>query len=145
MEKSPLRLDDSFVGEVHLLSHSEADLGEENVEVSVTNDYSRHVTERNRWLVRTKVVFGATDGSVAAYSGSVEVTGYFTVVDDLEEERHRRCVAILCPGVLYSTAREIVAFLTGRNGSRRLLLPTVSFADENILPEEIPENGSSSI
>jgi hypothetical protein len=48
----------------------------------------------------------------------------------MDEEATLRLVAVSGPSIIYATAREIIATLSGRSYHGTLLLPSVSFTDQ---------------
>jgi hypothetical protein len=49
-----------------------------------------------------------------------------------------RLIGVDAPSILYSSVRELVALLTGRSSSKTVLLPTVSFIENVVVPAPEP-------
>lgn len=139
MTNSPLRLESSLLEGVHLRVCAGSPASGE-VEVKVDTDYGRAETDRMKWLVRITVDFGSEEQKAeTAYSGQIKFAGLFVVNDaDLVEEKHLKLVAVNCPSILYSAARETIATLTARSVHGILMLPSVSFIDQMITTPQTP-------
>lgn len=61
------------------------------------------------------------------YKVETTVIGYFTISEQVSPERAERLARINGPALLYSSAREIVAAITGRSPYSALLIPAVTF------------------
>ena len=92
-------------------------------------------TQKRRWRVELRVKFNAKGVKHAAFKGEVAYVGIFTVVDDYPEEKMYRLVGVDAPSILYSSIRELVALLTGRSSAKTVLLPTVSFIENVVVPQ----------
>jgi preprotein translocase subunit SecB len=136
MQTSPLRLDESFIGEISVKA-AEAEVHPVgDVQVDADLEFARHETDSKKWKVRLLIRFKGSEDKPIPYMGSVEITGFFTVIAEMDELKHTRLVAVNCPSILYSTARDVVAMLTARGPYGQLLLPSVSFIDQQIGPPE---------
>ncbi len=137
MKNSPLQLNALFVGEVELKPNSGLGPFEEAVNVSTEINYGRNEDDKSQWLVELMVRFKSPSNQPIQYSGSVKIEGVFTVLSAPDEAQHLRLVAVTCPTILFGAARETVANLTARGKHGVFLLPSVSFADQQI--KESPE------
>lgn len=141
MQTSPLQLDEAFVGSVSLrLTDHQIPASPSDVRVDAQPSYAVHEENPLKWNVKLSVEFGALPEKSAPYEGRIDCEGYFTIADaTLSEERQLKIVAVNCPTILYSTAREVIANLTARARQGKLLLPSVSFIDQMIsVPKEEP-------
>lgn len=135
MIQSPLRLERAFVGRVSLEAAEDKAASSDQLVVETTPTFAVNDSEPNNWKVSLNVKFEGAEGKVGLYRGSVEVIGFFTVNPPIADENRRlKLIAMAAPSVLYSTAREVVAFLTGRGVHGPFQLPLVSFADTDIRP-----------
>jgi preprotein translocase subunit SecB len=148
MQTSPLQLEESFFEAIKV---SPSDLhpspkGEVKVDVECT--YGQNANDANKWLVRICVRFGSSSTEQPApYEGEINLSGLFSVKEGVTEEKQLLLVAINCPSILYASAREILALITGRSTHGQYLLPSVSFADQRIARPEVEktaEDGSGS-
>lgn len=71
------------------------------------------------------------------------MVGVFKVVDEMPEEQQLRLIAVTCPSLLYATAREVIAFLTARGPNGTFLLPSVSFTDLALKPQQAAKKAGS--
>lgn len=69
------------------------------------------------------------------YEFLVKMVGLFEVVESFPDEQVERLVRFNGPAVLYSSAREIVGFLSASGPHRRLVLPSVTFVEQDPKPE----------
>ena len=63
------------------------------------------------------------------------MTGVFTILSDSSEEKQMEIVAVNAPSILYSSVRDFVAMLTAHGPNGKLVLPSVSFIDQKLLPQ----------
>jgi len=138
MIAAPLNLDLSFPRKIELTANLE---GGEHVRELTTRcelNFGQNKDNARQWQTVLTVHFEGKGGA-GPYKGCVEYVGLFTVSADYPEEKMARLVAITCPSMLYSSARELVALLTGRGPHRALMLPSVSFQDTTLNgPQEKP-------
>ncbi|MCW5547513.1 MAG: protein-export chaperone SecB [Opitutaceae bacterium] len=136
MKPSPLQLNQTFIGAI-VLQPKPPEFSSE-VNVTTAQSFARGDVVKNQWQVTLKVSFKGAGDKPAQYEGSIEVSGIFTVTAELAEEQHLRLVAVTCPSLLYSTARETIAMLTARGPHGVFLLPSVSFTDLTLTPTAQP-------
>lgn len=145
MQTSPLQLDEAFIGEISVKPSEVASatpLDSADLLIDATPSYARSAENPLKWMVKLSVGFRAAEGKSAAYEGHIDCEGYFTVGEaNLPEAKQRRLVAVNAATILYSTAREVVATITARGRNGKLLLPSVSFIDQQItFPDDpVPE------
>ena len=136
MKTSPLRLDDAFICEIELRSSEQgtsSSVKHSDVRVDAQPTYSRFINDPWKWKVELDVSFGGSEESPVPYEGRIACRGYFTLLDEsMPEEKQCKVVAVNSASILYATAREAVASLTGRGEYGMLLLPSVSFIDHAI-------------
>ena len=137
MKTAPLSLDASYPTLIHVISDPE---GSRDAAYDVECDVQVWQGENNkrRWRVRLGVKFKAKGDVVALHRGEVTYLGIFTVAEDYPEEKMYRLIGVDAPSILYSSVRELVALLTGRSSSKTVLLPTVSFIENVVVPAPEP-------
>ena len=82
-----------------------------------------------------RVAFRSADDRKNRIRGPVEMTGVFTILNDSSEEKQMEIVAVNAPSILYSSVRDFVAMLTAHGPNGKLVLPSVSFIDQKLLPQ----------
>jgi preprotein translocase subunit SecB len=138
MKNSPLQLDRAHVGELHLTPHPLAVPFHTGVSVNCQVNYGRSEDNARQWLCELRVEFKSDSDQPIPYTGFIIVRGFFTLLTDLPEPRQLQLIAVTCPSILYGTARESIATLTGRSTFGVFLLPAVSFSDHTISIETDP-------
>lgn len=73
------------------------------------------------------------------YKLGTTLVGYFTVNEHYPTDQAERLARINGPALLYSSAREIVASVTGRSPYPKLLIPSVTFIQPGVDKTSIPE------
>lgn len=131
MKNSPLRIEASFPAKISLQNHIDGD-PETEIVPDCLPEFLQNKDNPRLWQVRLNIKFAGKPGTRALHEGEIEFVGLFTVTDEVPEEQMARVVAVTCPSILYSSAREIVALLTGRGPYKAFLLPAVSFTDGTI-------------
>lgn len=61
------------------------------------------------------------------YNFSIKLTGFFDVSKDCSETLADRLAVINAPSILYASARELLAVVSGRSRFLTIFLPSVSF------------------
>lgn len=80
------------------------------------------------WRVVLKVQFGGTESKpTAQVCGVIDIEGDFRVHEEFPEDTIPRLVSVNGASILFGSAREIIAGLSGRMGVGVYLLPSVSF------------------
>ncbi len=147
MKIAPLQLEQLFLGKVSVTPSRVHPSGQSELRVDTTPAFQRDNADPSVWSVQLLVTFKAGGNQPIAYEGEIEMLGRFRVVaKDLQEEKHRELVAVNTLSILYSSARESIAMLTAHGPFGKLLLPSVSFADQNKLfgpGEQQPETEPS--
>lgn len=137
MRASPLQLNQTTIGEV-VLQPRASDAFAGAVTVTTTPAFGRSDNDPRQWRVTIRVAFKGADEKPAQYEGHIDVAGVFTVSADVPDDQLLKLVAVTCPSLLYSTAREAIASLTARGLHGVFLLPSVSFADHILKPQPEP-------
>lgn len=133
MKSAPLSLDLSYPTLIHVVSDPE---GSCNAGYDVECDVQvwQSANNERKWRVQLGVKFKAKGATVAAHCGEVTYVGLFTVVEDFPLEKMYRLIGVDAPSILYSSIRELLALLTGRSSNKTVLLPTVSFIENVVVP-----------
>lgn len=131
MRKSPLRIEACFPAKIALENRIDGDPSVEIVP-ECTPEFAQNSENARLWQVTLNIKFAGKPGTRAVHEGEIEFVGLFTVIDEYPEEKMAQLVAVTCPSLLYSSARELLAILTGRGPFRSFLLPSVSFTDGNL-------------
>lgn len=134
MQISPLQLNAFWIGKVVVEPAVKPVVPGAQITVETTPVFRRNDADPRNWMVELHVAFRSADGTTIAYEGSVVMTGVFTIISDLSDERQREIVAVNAPSMLYSSVREFVAMLTAHGPNGKLVLPSVSFIDQKLLP-----------
>jgi preprotein translocase subunit SecB len=132
---SPLRLDRYFLKKLYFGLHEDFDrariadddlLKAPHLQVDVV---SAHQNPDNpfQWRFELNIELLESEAGDFPYKVETTVVGYFTVSEQLLPDRAERLARVNGPAVLYSSAREIIASVTGRSNYKALLLPTVTF------------------
>jgi preprotein translocase subunit SecB len=139
MRNSPLQLSNFFLGKINIVPSDGPFSMANQITIETTPSFSRNNADYTQWIVRLNVTFKAPPGGTVAYEGSVDGLAHFTITDtSLEEERQRLLIAVNGPSIIYSSIRQVVASLTAQSTNGKMILPSVSFADQRIsLPGEI--------
>jgi len=133
MKTSPLQLEDFFIGNLSLNPTKGSFTKSGQIKVDVKLDYKRNESDKQSWMVELDISFKAAQPEPISYEGHIEIAGHFTVGDTkIPEEKQANIVAVNGPSILYSSARELIAMLTGHGRNGRLILPSVSFIDHRI-------------
>lgn len=140
MKTAPLSLETSFPSLIHIASDLEGSC-DAGFDVACDLQVAQSATQKRRWRVELRVKFTAKGVKQPAYKGEVTYVGIFTLDDDCPEQRMYRLIGVDAPSILYSSVRELVALLTGRSSAKTVLLPTVSFIENVVVPsvESEPE------
>lgn len=132
---SPLQLDRYFLKELSYALNPGFELGpnmpRKDITVPVVNIGVMHA-ERNpdnprQWMFEVLIDLPEPEEGKFPYSVQATIIGFFTVSDRYPEERVERLAKTNGPALLYSSAREIVASITGCSPYPQLILPAVTF------------------
>ncbi len=139
MQISPLQLSAFWIGRVHIEPAApESFVPNAQITIDTTPVYRRSADDPRQWLVDLRVGFRPAGDRKIAYEGFVEMTGAFVVIGEFPEEKQIQVVAINAPSILYSSIREFVAMLTAHGQHGKLILPSVSFIDQQV---QFPQSG----
>jgi preprotein translocase subunit SecB len=132
---SPLQLDKYFLKELYFGLHEGFDRGRVHedsftipkLQVGVVA-VDRNPDNPLQWRFEVSLELLEPEDGEFPYKVAARVVGYFTVNESLPSERVERLARTNGPALLYSSAREIVASITGRSSFPPLLIPSVFFA-----------------
>jgi preprotein translocase subunit SecB len=135
MQISPLQLNTFWIGKV-VIEPAAQPLIHPDVQITVetTPVYRRNDADPRNWIVDLRVAFRSADDRKVAYEGSVEMTGIFKIISDFSEKKQMEMIAVNSPSILYSSIREFVSMVTAHGPHGKLVLPSVSFIDQKLLP-----------
>jgi preprotein translocase subunit SecB len=136
MQISPLQLSALWIGKVVLEPAVQPFVPGGQITIETNPTFRRNNDDLHQWVVELPVLFRSANEQKAAYEGSVEMTGVFVIGGDFSEEKQMQVIAVNAPSILYSSVREFVAMLTAHGPHGKFVLPSVSFIDQNLLPQE---------
>ncbi|CAN5300300.1 hypothetical protein BH18ACI2_BH18ACI2_06130 [soil metagenome] len=141
---SPLQLDRYFLKRLHFELYEGFDrtkvplegMAIPNVEIGVVS-IDQNPDNPLQWRFEVKLELLDPQDTPFPYKVETTVVGYFTVSGHYPAERAERLAKTNGPALLYSSAREIVASVTGRSSYSPLLIPSVTFIqpEEEAMPE----------
>ena len=132
---SPLQLDRYFLKSLHFelkpgFDKGRIPIGEfalPNLEIGVLSA-EQHPNDPMQWRFEVKLELPDSADSKFPYTVETILVGEFTVADERwTVEQAERLALVNGPALLYSSAREIVASITGRSPYPKLLIPSVTF------------------
>jgi preprotein translocase subunit SecB len=89
------------------------------------------------WRVSLDIAHKAVEEETPRYRFRLRAIGYFRyVADEIPEAEVAQLIATNGASILYSSAREYLLMLTSRTPWGQLSLPTMSFADAVLTPDE---------
>jgi preprotein translocase subunit SecB len=130
---SPLQLKSHRFIELHLEGIPKG-IPDGDVEVTTTLGVGRHKTEPREWRVDLKVAFEPAVGQNGPYKGTVEVVGFFEILDGWPEKDCEALVTINGASLLYGAIREMVLMMSSRSSHGEFLLQTLNFQAMNQAP-----------
>jgi preprotein translocase subunit SecB len=140
---SPLRLDRYFLKELSFKLYEGFDrrripddeMTTPNLRVTVVSAI-RNPEHELQWRFELSLeLLEPEEGTKFPYKVNALMVGYFTIDERYPKERAERLVRTNGPAVLYSSARELIASVTGRSPYSSLLIPCVTF----LQPEKAEE------
>ena len=102
--------------------------------LSVDRDVHAVQGQEGCWVLQLTIHIDSTEsGAPPAYTGRIELLGYYQVHKDYKQDPDR-LIRITGASMLYGVAREMLCQITARSANGMITLPSVSFF------EETPEN-----
>jgi len=139
MNPSPLQLTEYFLTELNFSANSqfiaekEASLNSNDFQVATEAKVDK---ENNRkWKVVIKLQYQPPADANVPYRFTVEMLGFFLVLDGYPDDKIERLANVNGPSMLYGALREIVKAVTLRGPYGAIILPSPSF----YLPEPTPK------
>jgi len=96
----------------------------EDLDVKVQS--ARNPEDPLQWMFKLSVDLEDKENKFP-YDFSIRLTGFFDVSKDCPEGLVDRLALVNAPSILYASARELLAVVTGRSRSLTIFLPSVSF------------------
>jgi preprotein translocase subunit SecB len=133
MQASQLRLDDYHLDELRFSlgdnyefkgTDEERQISAEDLDVEVSP--FRNPENPLQWYFRLAVRLDDKEGKFP-YSFLIRLTGYFEVTEDCTADMIEPLALINAPSILYASAREILASVSGRSRYLTVLLPSLRF------------------
>jgi preprotein translocase subunit SecB len=95
--------------------------------VSVKVDYARNDEEPLRYKLKVTIESDNDASPHLRYSFRLVMVGFMHVLETYPSDKIDLLVAVNGPALLYSSAREIIASITGRGPFPAIVLPSVNF------------------
>jgi preprotein translocase subunit SecB len=140
---SPLQLDSYFLKSLHFELKSgfdrpcQRDMTPPDLEIGVVS-VEQNSDNPAQWRFEVSLELPDVPESKFPYTVATTLVGIFTVNEQYPTEHAERLARVNGPAVLYSSAREIVASITGRSPYPKLLIPSVTFIQPGIDKTGIP-------
>ncbi len=155
MKASQLRLDSYHLDELRFSLddkyeypelEGEPEITPEDLEVEV--EPFRHPENPLQWYFRLAVRLDDKEGKFP-YIFSIRLTGFFEVAKDCKPEMVEPLAFINAPSILYASAREILASVSGRSRFLSVFLPSLRFfaptaTETQAAPRSLPKKAESS-
>ena len=139
MNASPLQLTEYFLTELSFSANSqfqaEKGTGLNPNEFQVATEAQADKDKNRNWKVVIKLQYQPPADANTPYRFSVEILGFFLVLNGYPEEKIERLVKVNGPSMLYGALREIVKAVTLRGPYGAIILPSPSF----YIPEPPPK------
>jgi preprotein translocase subunit SecB len=134
MNVAPLQLNYYFITDLRITARYKFDTKKEQ-KYSVKNlnsdvKYLRHKKEPKKWQVTLNLKYTAQPDENIPYEFAITIIGLFEVHKKRPDAEVIPLVHINAPAILYSSAREVIATMTGRGPWDSILLPSVNFLPE---------------
>lgn len=141
---SPLQLDRYFLKSLYFhlndgfdgAPFSSADLNLPDLEIGVVSA-EQHPEDSSKWRFEVSLELPASADGMCPYRFGTTLVGFFTVSEHYPAEHAERLARTNGPALLYSSAREIAASVTGRSPYPRLLIPSVTFIQPDVNKAQI--------
>jgi preprotein translocase subunit SecB len=131
MNASPLQLTEYFLTELSFSAnsqfHAEKGIGLNPNEFQVATEAQADKDNNRNWKVVIKLQYQPPADANAPYRFSVEILGFFLVLNGYPDEKIERLVRVNGPSMLYGALREIVKAVTLRGPYGAIILPSPSF------------------
>lgn len=143
MAQPPLQLEESFFDLVHLEAVPEYAHGPERSQrhaVGMKLNLATLDDQPGVWRVTLDIRDDDVGHEIPRYHFRLRVVGFFRwTAEERPEDQIAQLMAVNGTSMLYSSAREYLLMLTSRAPWGQLSLPTISFADVSVTPEDDSE------
>jgi preprotein translocase subunit SecB len=138
MQSPPLRLESLFYDRVMVNARRDYDPStDEDGEVETTVRFAQRKDDDRVWRIDLQVTITAgADGIPPKYEADVHAVGVVRVHPELPEEEMPNLVAITGSSLLYTSLREFLMTVTARGPWGSFMLPTASFRDLRMMPND---------
>jgi preprotein translocase subunit SecB len=147
MKISPLRLEQLFLGHIRMTPGTGPFKPGAEMRLDAVSKFDLQDADSGLWSVHLRTMFkAAKEAEPIAYEGEIETSGSFRVIDEsLDKEAREKLLVVNSLSILYSSAREVIALLSSQGLNGKLLLPSISFADQKLQkPLPVAEQSTSS-
>lgn len=127
--QSLLNIDDYFIKEIKIKENPEYKKEERyKSNIKTTLNFKRKAREL-LFAIHMKIELNKTEekSSAPPYNIYIDLIGFFSFAEDIDEETAKRMIAINGPVILYGVARGIIANATANFKYGKFVLPTVNF------------------
>ncbi len=133
MRPSNLQLNCYFVTDINVTANQAFDgskeIGLRLRDVVAEPDCTASNDDSREWQVRLRVSHLQDEESNSPYFFSIELVGFFRILDRVPDEGVERFVSVNGASVLFSTAREVLRSVMANGPYDPILLPSVCFLD----------------
>ena len=137
MRPSNLQLNCYFVTDINVTANQTFDgskeIGLRLSDVMAEPECTESDEDAREWQVRLRVSHLQDEKSNSPYFFTIELVGFFKILDRVPDERVERFISVNGASVLFSTAREVLRSVMANGPYDPVLLPTVCFLDS--MPE----------
>src|SRR5688572_18223145 len=141
MKVSPLQLEIYFLSDLHLTVNKSYNPQKEpelvDADLSVNVEYKRDPESERNWQLIMKLKNQPAAEANVPYIFSVEIVGFFRVLEGYPADKLERLVKTNGATMLFGVLREVVRDLTSRGPYATLILPSASFYEEP--PQQEPK------
>jgi len=143
MRGSNLLLNSYYVDELSFSLDDNFVYDPENEPVLSASDLSvdvepwRHPEEPSHWFFKLRVWLDDKEGKFP-YRFSVQLTGFFDIREGCPPDLIERLALVNAPSILYGSARELLATVSGRSRYLSVVLPSVTFFEPKTEGSSLP-------
>jgi preprotein translocase subunit SecB len=142
MQLSSLQLEGYFLKEFSFALNE--DIKEKPAEVKKSDNLGIEVSvlvdcldkKARRWRCELTLDLKPKDESDSAYNLHLVLVGFFNISENFPEEKVEVLARTNCPALLYTTAREMVVTVVRRSPYAPVLIPSVTFLENETKTEE---------
>ena len=97
-------------------------------DLSIEAEPWRHPEEPLKWFFRLSVRLNNKNAKFP-YDFSIKLTGFFNVKKECPPDFAEQLALVNAPAILYASARELLAMVSGRSIFVSVILPSITFFD----------------